>query len=126
MSWIIKRSESNIKKYEFLLSSVLMKGKYQRTWTLFHCLLAHVLGLLLIRNIRQRVWIFCSFINFLDLILKDISKLLCTNYCSHAKIASILITRLIVIVIALTVLFCNCPPLKDITFSTKCLLVWCD
>ena len=23
-------------------------------------------------------------------------------------------------------LFCNCPLLKDISFNTKCLLVWCD
>ena len=52
----------------------------------------------------------------------------------------LLITRLIVIYIALlTVLFCNyplfcncpladvnCPLLKDISFSTKCLLVWCN
>ena len=46
---------------------------------------------------------------------------------------TILITRLIVIDIApLAVLFCNWPLfcnwllLKDITFNTKCLLVWCD
>ena len=52
----------------------------------------------------------------------------------------LLITRLIVINIAsLTVLFCscllfvtarsliyNCSPLKDISFNTKCLLVWCN
>ena len=38
-----------------------------------------------------------------------------------------LITQLIVMVIApLTVLFCNCPLLKDISFNTECLLVWCD
>ena len=23
-------------------------------------------------------------------------------------------------------LICNCPHLKDITFNTKCQLVWCD
>ena len=40
---------------------------------------------------------------------------------------TLIITRLIGIDIApLTVLFCNCPPLKDISFNTKCLLVWCD
>ena len=26
----------------------------------------------------------------------------------------------------LTVLFCNCPLLKDISFNTKSLLAWCD
>ena len=26
----------------------------------------------------------------------------------------------------LTVLFCICPMLEDISSSTKCLLVWCD
>ena len=37
------------------------------------------------------------------------------------------ITRLLVIDIArLKVLFCNCSLIKDITFNTKCLLLWCD
>ena len=46
---------------------------------------------------------------------------------------TLVITRLIVInILPLTELFCNfpmfcnCPLLKDITFNTKCLLVWCD
>ena len=39
----------------------------------------------------------------------------------------VVITRLIEINIApLTVWFCNCPLLNDISFNTKCLLVWCD
>ena len=39
----------------------------------------------------------------------------------------LVITWLIVIDIApLTVLFCNYPLLKDISFNTKCLLVLCD
>ena len=39
----------------------------------------------------------------------------------------IIITPFIIINITqLTVLFCNCPLLKDISFNTKCLLVWCD
>ena len=38
-----------------------------------------------------------------------------------------IITGLIVIEIApLTVLFCNCPLFKDISFNAKCLLLWCD
>ena len=40
---------------------------------------------------------------------------------------SMLIIQLIVIDVApLTVLFCICVLLKNISFSTKCLLVWCD
>ena len=39
----------------------------------------------------------------------------------------IIITPFIIINITqLPVLFCNCPLLKDISFNTKCLLVWCD
>ena len=46
---------------------------------------------------------------------------------TQVMLTSILITWLIEIDIALlTVLFCNCPLLKDVTFNTKCLLVWCD
>ena len=46
---------------------------------------------------------------------------------THILWISRVITRLIVIDIApLTVLFCNCPLLKDISFNTKCFLVWCD
>ena len=43
------------------------------------------------------------------------------------KLITVVITRLTVIHIApLTVLFCNCPLLKEISFNTKYLLVWCD
>ena len=43
------------------------------------------------------------------------------------KTIILLIIRLIEINIALlTELFCHYPPLRDINFSTKCLLDWCD
>ena len=39
----------------------------------------------------------------------------------------VLITQVIKIEIAsLTVLFCNCPLLKNISVNTKCILAWCD
>ena len=54
------------------------------------------------------------------------------TYTVRGSVNSV-ITRLIVIDVApLAVLFCicpafcNCPLLKDISFNTKCLLVWCD
>ena len=37
----------------------------------------------------------------------------------------LIITQLALIDIAPWKLFCNCPLLKDISFDTKCLLVWC-
>ena len=70
------------------MSSLLIRSKYQRTYTLFHCLLAHVLGLLLTKNIRKRIWTFYFSINFLDLILKNIFKQ-CDIYSNLALIVSI-------------------------------------
>ena len=112
-----------------IFRTLLYNLKNQR----FHCI--EITQLISVANPsiyldRRSIW---WFLYYQKIALKwgEITQVLQTRYSQN--IITSMITLLIVIDLTpLTVIYCNCPLccncplLRDISFNTNCLLVWCD
>ena len=48
------------------------------------------------------------------------------EHCIPQEVPCIITWFIVINIVPLTKLFCNCPLLKDFSLSTNCLLVWCN